>query len=136
MIQYSPGGWVDYVWVCAALAGCNLVLLYLLYPESNFDRPELPAQDTLPLPAAPGADDLERKPTVFAVEDHNRLERVDTVSVVDKPLTSVWTSFITVDHSVSFFRIVLHPLILLLCPDVLYAIFVYGTALASQIILM
>lgn len=64
------------------------------------------------------------------------VEYVDSVDVVDKPLTSVWTSLITVDHSVSLTQAFIRPLILLACPDVLFAIFVYGTSLASQIILM
>ncbi len=56
--------------------------------------------------------------------------------VVNKSLVSVWASFITVDRSVSFFRVCLRPLVLLLCPDVLFATLLYGVALASQLILM
>ncbi len=127
MIQYSPRGYVDYIWVSVALSGFNLVLLFLLYPESNFRRPDLP--DTT-LVADP-------KPAALEIESANRTAPgTQTEVVVAKTLTSVWVSFVTVDRSVSFFKVCLRPLVLLLCPDVLFATLLYGINLASQLILM
>ncbi len=131
MVRYSPNGYIDWMWVSAALAGFNLVMLFLFYPESNYHRPDT---DGAPL-ALPQSAKLEAS----EIEDaHETTQRSDirTDYVVDKPLASVWTSYITVDHSVGFFRICIRPLILLLCPDVLFATLLYGVTLAAQLILM
>lgn len=138
MVQYSPGGYVDYMWLSAAMAGANLALIFFFYPESNFRRPDGPHAPA----ARPRSASLEAKPAAVNQETVDGGETglprtgADAVLVVDKKLTSIWTSFVTVDHSVSFFRVCLRPLILLLCPDVLFATLLYGVALASQLILV
>jgi hypothetical protein len=132
MVQYSPGGYVDYIWVSAAMSGFNLLLLFLFYPESNFQRPDL---HDAPLVA-------ESKPGALEIESANEASPGPRDSgdqaeyVVDKRLASVWTTFVTVDHSVNFLKVFLRPFVLLLCPDVLFATLLYGITLASQIILM
>ena len=138
MVQYSPGGYVDYIWLSAALSGVNLALLFFFYPESNFHR----ADDLQTPPPLPRSASSESKPAAMDCENPNESPSglQDTNSktnyVVNKSLVSVWASFITVDRSVSFFRVCLRPLVLLLCPDVLFATLLYGVALASQLILM
>lgn len=138
MVQYSPGGYVDYIWLSAALSGVNLALLFLFYPESSFHR----ADDLETPPALPRSTSSESKPAALDCENTGespsgfRNSSSETGYVVNKSLISVWTSFITVDHSVSFFKVCLRPLVLLLCPDVLFATLLYGIALASQLILM
>lgn len=90
--------------------------------------------------AISGAAGVAQKPTALEIEsgeaNDSRLGRIVTVDVVATKWTSVWTSLITVDSYVSILKVCLHPLILLVCSDVLFATFVYGTALESQIILM
>lgn len=130
-MQYSSGGWVNYVWVCAALAGANLVAIYLFYPESNFIRPEPPSRAIEPS-SPDGKDSLAEKATDVRTETISPHH----VRVVTKPWLSIWTSLITVNHDAAFFEICLRPLQLLLKPSVLLAVFVYGTSLAAQVILM
>jgi len=132
MVRYSPNGYIDWMWVSAALAGFNLVMIFLFYPESNYHRPDT---DGAPLALPPQS----AKPEASEIEDANETTQRSDIQmdyVVEKPLTNVWTSYITVDHSVSFFRICIRPLILLLCPDVLFATLLYGVTLAAQLVLM
>ncbi|KAJ4310731.1 hypothetical protein N0V94_008305 [Neodidymelliopsis sp. IMI 364377] len=131
MVQYSPGGWIDYVWVCAALAGANLVAIYLFYPESNFIRPETSSHPTEP--GSQHGENLQaEKATIVRTDTISRHQ----VKVVPKPWMSIWTSIITVNHDASLFEIFLRPLKMLLKPSILLAVFVYGTSLAAQIILI
>lgn len=132
MVQYTRETWRDFVWLSAAVAGLNLVLLMLFYPESNFHRPhEVAASQTGGAPedhAEKGASEstLEQAP-------HHGTQYVDHVHV---PWISIWSSFITVDKTVNIFGAVLRSLAFLAFPNVLWAVFVYGTALSAQIILM
>ncbi|SPO07008.1 related to MFS transporter [Cephalotrichum gorgonifer] len=135
VVQYSTGGWIDFAWVCMALSGLNLVLLWLFYPESNFHRPEAEVTGEVS-EVAPVA----QKPTTLELDsieaNNSGVERIVTVDTVPTKWMNVWTSLITVDGSVNILKVGFRPLVLLLCPDVLFATFLYGTALASQIILI
>ncbi|KFZ24527.1 hypothetical protein V502_00993 [Pseudogymnoascus sp. VKM F-4520 (FW-2644)] len=144
MVQYSLGTWRDFVWLSAALAGFNLILLILFYPESNFRRPPLPTKFRHHLEESQKAandysnDNSEGKSTESRVEhslsivDPNDVQHVKHIKV---PWHSIWFSFIKVDHSVNFLKAFLHPLVFLVYPPVVWAIFVYGAALSSQVIL-
>ncbi|EUC41479.1 hypothetical protein COCMIDRAFT_8830 [Bipolaris oryzae ATCC 44560] len=131
IVQYSPGSWVDYVWVCAALAGANLVAIYLLYPESNFIRPETPFHTVHPNSHHRGDPEAEKATTV-------RMETVNRhyINIVPKPWLSIWTSIVTINHDTGLFAVTLRPLMMLLSPSILFSVFVYGTSLAAQIILI
>lgn len=125
-MQYSRGGWVDYVWVCAALAGANTLAIYLLYPESNFRRPE---------------QHLHTSPAISEDAGKGAVTRVETISrhrviVVPKPWLSIWTTLVSVDHEVKIMELLFRPLKMILQPAVILAVFIYGTSLASQVILM
>jgi hypothetical protein len=114
------------MWVCAALAGANTLAIYLLYPESTFQRLEQQLQ-----PATPADGDSEKQETA----------RVETISshrvrVVQVPWRLIWTTFFSIDHEVKVTELFLRPLAMLFKPAVMLAVFIYGTSLASQIILM
>ncbi|KAF2496528.1 MFS transporter [Lophium mytilinum] len=126
IVQYSRGGWVDYVWVCAALAGANTVAIYFLYPESNFNRPKEPLHRV----SVTGED--ADKVQVVKTETISR----HRVSVVSKSWFSIWTSVFTINREINILEVALRPLKMLLRPSVLLATFIYGTSLASQIILI
>ncbi|TLS29317.1 hypothetical protein PpBr36_00008 [Pyricularia pennisetigena] len=138
IVQYSPGTWVDYMWVCVALAAFNVVLLVFTLPESSYSREEAEAIQGVEIRdvhvAEPGSkagsSDAEKPVTSEAQEDENTL-------VVDKPWSSIWPTFFTINKSTgSFHHICLRQLTHVLYPDVLFTIFVYGSSLASQIILI
>lgn len=144
MVQYSLGTWRDFVWLSAALAGFNLILLILFYPESNFRRPPLPtkfrhhSEESQKAANDYSNENNEGKSTESRVEhsssivDPNDVQHVKHIKV---PWHSIWFSFIKVDHSVNFLKAFLHPLVFLVYPPVVWAIFVYGAALSSQVIL-
>lgn len=148
IVQYSPGGWIDYIWVCMALAGANCVGVFLFYPESNFRRPpdnSMPAglesvlyASELSKPRDEQHGDTQASDQVGAgyAHEHTSSQPNSTVLVVPKSLRSIWTTFFTMDHSASLLRAFVQPLLMLLQPPVLLAILVYGTSLASQIILI
>jgi len=147
MVQYSPGTWRDFVWVSAALAGFNLILLILFYPESNFRRPPLPTGHGQSSINSQDQGDLHRSESIIegkslesraemqnpAITDHNNVQHVNHINV---PWRSIWFSFAKLDRSVNLFKAFLHPFVFLAYPQVVWAIFVYGASLASQVILM
>lgn len=137
MVQYSPGGYVDFIWLSTALSGFNVLVMFLFFPDSTYHRPD-EAHTPPILPPSQGsekaeAEDVERASEV-AVQNNNT--GAQESYVVPKKMTTVWTSFFSVDHTVSLFKVFLRPLILLFCPEVLFATLLYGIALAAQIILM
>lgn len=144
MVQYSPGTWRDFIWLSAALAGFNLILLILFYPESNFRRPPLPtgfghySEESQKAANGYGNENSEEKSTESRVEHSSSIvdaNDVQHVKYIKVPWHSIWFSFIKVDHSVNLLKAFLHPLVFLVYPPVVWAIFVYGAALSSQVIL-
>lgn len=127
ILQYTTGNWRAYIWVCAALAGSNMLAIFVQYPESNFYRP---IQHT--------------QPEVTPVKEGDEKEwvtRVDTIShhrvnVVPQPYTTIWTNFCTINHDTNTRELLSRPLKMLAKPAVLLAVYIYGTSLASQVILM
>jgi hypothetical protein len=141
MVQYSPGTWRDYVWVSAALAGANLLLIIVFYPESNFARPHTVTSDQVEV--------SEGKTSETFIEDHAgntshmesskphaALQGVQHVDHVQVPWTSIWFSFFKVDHEASLPTIAIRPIIALIHPAVVWAVFVYGSSLAAQVTIM
>ncbi|KAF4550084.1 Hypothetical protein D9617_18g032750 [Elsinoe fawcettii] len=125
MIPQSPESWRDFSWLCAALAGFNLLAIYLFYPESSFRRQQIPNTTVL-------VEKLEAGQHVENVEDR-MVQQVNTVRI---EWSQVWTSIVRYDKTVSVIQACTRQLICLSYPSVLWAIFVYGTALASGIILV
>lgn len=131
IVQYSTGTWRTYVWTCAALAGFNTIFLFLCFPESNFDRSE--EQDTIDIEVPVPRDGADKSSSMH-IERSPTEER--SLDVVPKPWTEIWRTLVTVDSRINFWRSLLRPFILIACPDILLTVFVYGTTLAAQIILM
>lgn len=119
------------MWVCVALAGANLVAIYLLYPESNFIRTETNSRAAEH--DSNHSNDPEAEKVITA-----RMETINQhhVKIVPKPWLSIWTSVITINHDAGLFETFFRPFKTLLSPTILFAVFVYGTSLAAQVILM
>lgn len=66
----------------------------------------------------------------------NSTAKYEKIDVVPKAWMSIWMSFITLDNSLGFLEACWRPLPMLLRLPVLYAVYIYGTSLAAQIILM
>lgn len=132
MVQDGPGTWRNFVWLSAAVAGLNFVLLVLFYPESNFHRP----QDASMSPEKSSTENDTEKAVSAHATEHAMPHGTQQVDHVHVPWTSIWFSFITIDKTISMPKTILRPLAFLASPNVLWAVFVYGTALSAQIILM
>lgn len=137
MIQSTPGTWRDFVWLCAALAGFNLLTIFLLYPESSYIRPPLPT----PLsPSQEGAslNKDEGEGALVNIEDASQpiysTYSQDWVVRVSYP--RVWTSFFKSNPRVDLLRAFAVPFVFLLSAPVLWTVFVYGCSLAAQITMM
>lgn len=131
IVEYSPGSWVDYVWVCAGLAGANAIAIYLFYPESNFCRLEELQRD----------DPTTATQVIKGETEKEGINRVDTLSrhqvnVIEMPWMRIWSTFVTIDHDLSILEVFVRPFLMLFRPAVLLAVYIYGTSLASQVILM
>lgn len=143
MVQYSPGTWRDYVWVSAALAGFNLLLIIFFYPESNFSRPFLITSTSEQIEGS------ESKTANSYTEEHvgdtsyvgsgmahSNSHGVHHVDCIKVSWSSIWFSFFKVDHQVSLLITAIRPLIVLIHPAVIWAVFVYGSSLAAQVTIM
>lgn len=139
VVAYSPDTWRDAVWITVAIIGFTLLAIYLFFPESTFDRPPI-QQDTSILNNGK-TDDAEIRiedSSKITTEYHESLTEESGVSQdgSDLSLPKVWASFFRVDHNVSFFLVFTRPLTFLISPLILWTIILYGSSLASQIILM
>ncbi|KAK7413355.1 hypothetical protein QQX98_007732 [Neonectria punicea] len=139
MVESSPGIWRDFVWLCAALSGFDLLAIFLFYPESSFIRSSLSPQPPLDSPAngsCPTKDDIGTISNGIA----GRSEHLERGKAHNGPVrvsfTQVWGSFIHYNAMASLPRAFVLPFVFLGCLPVLWAILVYGSALASQVILI
>jgi hypothetical protein len=142
MVQGGPGKWRDFVWLCAALVGIDLLGIFFLYPESSFTRPPIPEIEGLREvdkrdPGSKNSD--EAGVTCDMVEDLP--PRADNTTlhrdwVVQLSYPSIWASFLRVNPLVSLSKAFIIPIIFLLSAPVVWTVFLYGCSLASQIIMM
>ncbi len=135
MVQYSPGRYVDFIWLSTALSGFNVLAMFLFFPDSTYHRPD-DAHTPPVLPGSAGSEKAEAEDIERASEAAAGNTGAQESYVVPMKMSRIWTSFFSVDRTVSLFKVFLRPLILLLCPEVLFATLLYGIALAAQIILM
>ena len=133
--------WRGFIWFTAALAGFNILVLWLLYPESTFRRPTVQnvARETASDGKTESSCIKDNKPESRGVEHSVGMEAlygVETVNISNPSWSTIWTSFLKTDQEQSFVKVLLHPLIFITYPSVLWAIFIYGMALSPQVMLM
>jgi hypothetical protein len=136
MVADTTGAWRSFTWLCAALAAADSVFMYLAFPESNFRRPvvqtdtiQASATSSTPAQKSIGGEHCESQP----VRDDLGAQQVVNVVI---PWKRVWRTLVHYNNELSFLRAFSQPFVFLTCPNVLWAILVYGTALGAQIILM
>lgn len=147
------------MWLGAGLSGLNLVLLVLLYPESNFKRPRV-VDDSVPSGSAQlqqhaiasthatgdeGGSSLELDKPVheyletfvpdLAANEQGAAAEALSVSVSNPSFKELLTT-VKVDHQTSLWRIAFQPFIFLLSPTVIWAFCAYSVSLSAQIIMM
>ncbi|EFX02135.1 aldehyde dehydrogenase [Grosmannia clavigera kw1407] len=141
VVQDSPGTWRDYEWVSASLAGFTLVAIFFFYPESSFIRPS--TDEDTPSGSFDLASDPAKKEELDGMS--SRVENavpaaaavaVGTVPVVPISYPRVWTSFFKINPLVRLHRAFAMPFAFVLCVPVLWTIFIYGSSLAAQVIMI
>ena len=138
MVQGGPGKWRNFVWLCAALVGIDLLGIFFLYPESSFTRPPIPAASLLDT-NDPGNKNIdEAKGTCDTIEDRSRTDHSTYHEdwVVELSYPSIWKSFGRVNPLVNLLKAFFLPIVFLLSVPVVWTVFLYGCSLASQIIMM
>lgn len=133
----GTNSWRDFVWFTAALAGFNLLVLFLAFPEPNFTRPSVLQAVHL---TETDKDDIKHveneKSANGLISEPAALHGVQTVDISNpswmRTLSTTWK----VNHEVNLVKTFLHPLVFLTYPSVVWAIFLYGVSLSPQIILM
>jgi MFS family permease len=140
MEQYT-GSWRNFVWLSAALAGFNALLLLATFPEPNFRRPTaLQTLHTAEEEKGNVSHIEQGKDTKDIVQDIESkpaaLLGVQNVAVSNPSWKKILTTTTKVDVEVNLFKTLLHPVVFLTYPPVVWAIFIYGVALSPQIILM
>ncbi|KAL4737922.1 major facilitator superfamily domain-containing protein [Aspergillus similis] len=130
MIQYTANTWRSFMWLCLGLAVFNIMLLVFLFPESNFERPELPPQ----IEELETATDHKDNATSF-FENAPEAPQVDGYVIHRPPLKDILRPF-RYNKAASLFVAAVSPLKLLAHPSVLWGIFTYGISLSPQIILI
>lgn len=105
--------------------------MYFFYPESNFRRPQVYEVAITNEEKVKSSTHLET--TTEKGEAPLGVQHVDHVQI---SWVKVWTSFIRLDSTISTARAFVRPLLTLAYPSVLWAVVLYGTSLASQVILI
>ncbi|KXJ85341.1 major facilitator superfamily domain-containing protein [Microdochium bolleyi] len=139
MVGYLPGTWVDFSWLCMALALFCFICMFFFYPESNFDRPSETEDQATRSHAAPHGEAVKDEATSThqeAGDKHPTEQGVQHLDHVDIDWPSVWTSVIRYDSSLKLSVAILRPIAFVALPPVLWAILIYGSALAAQVILL
>lgn len=138
IVQGGPGKWRDFVWLCAALAGIDLLGIFFLYPESSFTRPPVPATSLSNTNDAGHKSADEAVGTCEVIENHSHTDqKTHHYSwVIELSYPRVWTPFYRVNPLVNLTKAFILPILFLLSVPVVWTVFLYGGSLASQIIMM
>lgn len=138
MTSSTAETWRSFSWLCCGVAIFNLVLIFFLFPESNFDRPELDSTvDQLTT-----FQHQQASKEAVQTTSEERLEDVPEASSTPADYTISTPSMIEImqpisyNVNVNFLRAFIEPLKLLVHPSVLWGILSYAITLSPQVILM
>lgn len=147
MVQYA-GGWRNFIFLCAALAGFNAILMFFLMPESNFNR-SLVDLDVAEKHTVEAEQELKSKLEVYHGEQAQPIqlshanaesgagtELFQVEALVSKKFSSFWFSPPQYNKDIHFSTTLIRPFALLSYPSVLWASFIFGGILAPNVPLM
>ncbi|KAJ4253434.1 hypothetical protein NW762_010592 [Fusarium torreyae] len=139
MVENGSQGWRNFVWLCAAIAGFDLFAIFIFYPESSFNRPPLLDTQSESLGSTDG-DPSKRNMEGLAhgIETITKSSGACQRSTIPAPVSwrGIWKTTIHHNPQVSLPRAFLIPFMFLGCGQVLWLVLLYGSALASQVILI
>ncbi|KAM6504577.1 hypothetical protein FSOLCH5_015319 [Fusarium solani] len=139
MVEDSPHGWRDLVWLCAAIAGFDLLAIFFFYPESSFNRPPLPDTQSTShniTERDPSKENMEGSAHGVETIAESLEAREGSTSPTLVSWRGIWTSFVHYNPLVSLPRAFVIPFVFLGCGQVLWMVLLYGSALASQVTLI
>lgn len=136
MVAYLPGTWSDFSWLCMALAFFCFWMMFFFFPESNFHRPSDPLDQSGHSQDASQGEGLKDEPSSIHKEAGAEATAVQHVDHVEIDWVKVYTSFIHYDHSLKLSTAILRPICFIALPPVTWTIFMFGSSLAAQVILI
>lgn len=138
MTSSTAETWRSFSWLCCGAAVSNIVLIFFLFPESNFDRPEL----DLTVDQLTALQHQQASKEADQVTSEERLEDVPGASSTPAEYTISTPSMLEIIQPVSYnakvnlLKAFIEPLGLLVHPSVLWGILSYAVTLSPQVILM
>jgi MFS family permease len=136
MIANTSDTWRSSVWLCFGVAILDLILMFIFYPESNFDRPQESFDQSQILQETYRSAKNENTQSEEFVEDSSPIPPMETTYTIRTPLISEILQPVSYNSDLNFFMAMFEPLKLLAHPSVVWAIFTYAISLSPQVILM
>lgn len=139
MTALTAETWRSFYWLCCGAAGFNFILIFFLYPESNFTRPDLDvtADDQMELLRNRQTyEEYEEGPYESLSEEVQLAPSTNNGYTIHKPSCREILFPFSYNADVKWFTIINKPLTLLLHPSVWWGTFVCAITLSPQLILM
>ncbi|KKA27175.1 hypothetical protein TD95_004307 [Thielaviopsis punctulata] len=148
IVSYDSNTWRTFSWVCAALAGFNFVAMFFLFPESSYTRPVHGHHDSsigAGKEAQNWGSDKDGKGNSSEAGVYEKEVGENTefgVAATDKDFAvpmeykKVWRQTVRVNPLVSLPRVFAMPFLFVANIPVIWTVFVYGTNMAAQIIII
>lgn len=153
--EASKETWRAFQWFAAALAGLNLVVVFLAFPETSYRRPEGDYESDIRLEQVDQlVHDLQEdskavKPEIMHME-YNGVDQEQGIearpadvsasrthyTIITPSWSEIWTSLPLLDRDVVFWRVMLRPVVFTASPIVVWGIYLYGIHLGTQIVVM
>ncbi|KAJ5683399.1 hypothetical protein N7462_006564 [Penicillium macrosclerotiorum] len=131
--------WHSFMWLCCGVAVFSFLLMFSLFPESNFTRPELDLTidqlETLHNREAYKEDEAQMPKEELCEEVNQVSSTPDGYNIYTPPLREI-LSPIAYNAEVNFLNAMIDPLRLLAHPSVCWGIFTYAITLSPQLILI
>jgi hypothetical protein len=138
MTSSTAETWRSFSWLCCGAAIFNLILIFFLFPESNFERPELGlTNDQLTtLQHQQASKEAEQGYIEELLEDVPAASSAPGGYTISTPSIREIMQPVSYNASVNFMKAFIDPLKLLVHPSVLWGILSYAVTLSPQVILM
>ncbi|KAJ5605339.1 hypothetical protein N7510_010493 [Penicillium lagena] len=136
MTTLTADTWRSFLWLCCGLAIFNLILIFFLFPESNFSRPELDLTTNQLETLQNRTRFKEGKPEEEFCEDTKSVRSASDDYTIYTPSAREILPPVSYDRDVNLLKAMIDPLKLLVHPSVLWGIFTYTITLSPQVILI
>jgi hypothetical protein len=138
MASSTAETWRSFSWLCFGAAIFNLILIFFLSPESNFDRPELdlPVDQLTTFQHQQASKEAEQVTSEERLEDVPEAPSTPGEYTISTPSMREIMQPVSYNANVNLLKAFIKPLNLLVHPSVLWGILSYAVTLSPQVILM